>query len=91
MVNRNEMVKMACAEIGITIEPVIDHTTRFHVREIDPDLIVASRRAAALTNITSGKALMNCITHRHVRDVDRCLLVTTTEVLRNPGITCGWP
>jgi hypothetical protein len=89
--NRNEMIQMACAEIGIEATPLRDTKGRFLLGWDTDANAVASRRAAALANLATGDQLMTCLTHRKSSRSKDCLLVTVTEVLRDPTMRCGAP
>ena len=94
---RNEKIKMLCAEVGVEIRPEPDDPNKFRVgppHNYWPDehpAIIASRKASALANLSDGRMRMNCITHRRTSDKHRCLGVSTTEVIANPMLRCGAP
>jgi hypothetical protein len=89
--NSNEMIQMACAEVGIPVLPADGYTTKYFTTGLDDEAVAMTRKACALVQLSVGKPLMTCITHRYTKDAKRCLKVTVTEVLRNPAMECGAP
>jgi hypothetical protein len=88
-----ERIVMCLAEVGVRAEVIPDWDEPgqwlYRLEDARMENKRAARKASALVRLSQGIPETFCIEHASAAHTNPCHGVACTDVLRDPGVTCG--